>query len=229
MQEVLKASSSCVTGTRASRIAVILALAVGLMAADSGSVGHATPVPIAFDDTGTIATTLNVTGAGGGTMALSLAVGGPLDLGGSNNFSLDVFNAASATISSVNFVGLSQLGGSFDYGDATAPTNSPLLDFAFYDVMTWSVTVAPADLSPLTLSIFSTLTPASGPLAPLLTVAFTGDLQLPIVTPLPGTLPLFMTGIGVLGLLGRRRRNKAGTQRPELVCTAPNGASTSID
>ena len=229
MQEVLKASSSCVTGTRASRVAVIMALAVGLMAADVGSVGHAAPVPIVFDDTGTSTTTLNVTGASGGTMSFSLAVGGPLDLGGSNNFSLDVYNAGNAVISSVNFIGLSQVTGSFDYGDATAPANSPLFDVAFYDVMTWSVTVVPGDLSPVTLSIFSTLTPASGPLTPLLTVAFTGDLQLPIMTPLPGTLPLFMTGMGILGFLGRRRRNGFGTQSPGRDGTVPYGVSTSID
>jgi hypothetical protein len=76
------------------------------------------------------------------------------------------------------------------------------------------VTVAPGDLSPLTLSIFSTLTPVSGPLNPLLTVNFTGDLQLSATAvPLPGTLPLFITGMGILGLLGRRR--KIGAHAPQ--------------
>jgi hypothetical protein len=214
MQEVLKASFSGISSKRASRVAVILALAVGLMTTDAGRSGNATPMPIAFDDTGTSTTTANVTGASGGTMSFSLAVGGLLDLDSSNNFSLDVFNATGDVISSVNFLGLSQLAGSFDYGDTTAPANFPLFDTTFYDVMTWSVTVAPGDLSPLTLSIFSTLTPVSGPLNPLLTVNFTGDLQLSATAvPLPGTLPLFITGMGILGLLGRRR--KIGAQAPQ--------------
>jgi hypothetical protein len=212
MQEVLKATFLGISGIRASRVAAILALAVGLMTADAGRSGNATPMPLAFDDTGTSTTTVNVTGASGGTMLFSLAVGGLLDLDSSNNFSLDVFNATGDVISSVNFLGLSQLAGSFDYGDATAPANSPLFDITFYDVMTWSVTVAPGDLSPLTLNIFSVLTPVSGPLNPLLTVDFTGDLQLPAAVPLPGALPLFLTGMGVLGLLGRRRKIGAHAQ-----------------
>jgi hypothetical protein len=217
MQEVLKATFLGISGIRASRVAAILALAVGLMTADAGRSGNATPMPIAFDDTGTSTTTVNVTGASGGTMLFSLAVGGLLDLDSSNNFSLDVLNVASDVISSVNFLGLSQLAGPFDYGDATAPANSPLFDFTFYDVMTWSVTVAPGDLSPLTLNIFSVLTPVSGPLNPLLTVDFTGDLQLPAAVPLPGALPLFLTGMGVLGLLGRRRKVGAHAQ-PRRTC-----------
>jgi hypothetical protein len=194
------------------RLPAMLALAAGIWAAAAGGPGRAET--IAFDDTGTIATTVNVTGVAGGTMTFALAVGGALDLGGSNNFSLDVFNAASGAISSANFLGLSQVGGSFDYGDATAPDHSPLFDFTFYDTMSWSVAVAPGDLSPLTLSIFSVLTPAAGPLAPLLTVAFTGDLQLAAAAvPLPGTLPLFATGIAALALL-RRRLKRAQACKP---------------
>jgi hypothetical protein len=31
----------------------------------------------------------------------------------------------------------------------------------------------------------------------------------PVVTPLPGALPMFATGLGALGLLGSRRKKKA--------------------
>ena len=205
MQRILRKSYLRISYIRASRVAIMLALAVGLLAMDASQSANAAPVPIAFDDTGTSTTTVNVTGAGGGTMLFSLTVGGFLD-SVSGNFDLDVLNATSDVISSVNFLGLAQLAGPFDYGDVTAPANSPLFDFTFYDVMTWSVAVAPGDLSPLTLNIFSTLTPAVSPYSPLLTVDFTGDLQLAAVaTPLPGALPLFMSGLGVLGLLSRRR------------------------
>jgi hypothetical protein len=40
--------------------------------------------------------------------------------------------------------------------------------------------------------------------------AFRGPAEAPLVaTPLPGALPLFVTGLGALGLLGWRRKKKA--------------------
>jgi hypothetical protein len=212
MQDGLKEWTARRSCNSVSRAAAMLALAAGLFAIDAGRTVNAAPMPIAFDATGTVTTTVNVTGASGGSMLFSLAVGGPLDLVSSNNFSLDVYNAGNSIISSVNFLGLDQFAGAMDYGDATAPANSPLLDFAFYEVMTWSVAVAAGDLSPPTLSIFSTLSPVEGPPNPLLTVDFTGDLQLvSAAAPLPGSLPLFATGLGVLALLRSRRNRRAGT------------------
>ena len=205
MQKCPSNAISKVSVTRASRMLAVLALAAGLLATGASGPGNAET--IAFDHTGTVTTTVNVTGVTGGTMLFSLSVGGPLDLSGSNNFSLDVLNAASDAISSMNFLGLDQFAGSHDYGDATAPANSPRFEFEFFDLMTWSVAVAAGDLSPLALNIFSVLTPDSGPLSPLLTVEFTGDLQLAEVAavPLPGSLPLFVTGIAVLAVLRWRR------------------------
>ena len=78
--------------------------------------------------------------------------------------------------------------------------------------MTWSVIVAPGDMSPLTLAIVSTLTPSLefGPFTPVLTVDFSGDLRFAVsAVPLPGALPLFATGLGLLGLMRWRRRREA--------------------
>ena len=54
-----------------------------------------------------------------------------------------------------------------------------------------------------------------------------GEYNTP-TTPLPGTLPLFVSGLGALGLLARRRRRKAQTWKVDHVGDADSTAELSL-
>jgi hypothetical protein len=187
---------------RASRAAVILALAAGLSMTLAARPGHATTVTtVTFDPLGETFVPISVSSAGELVFALSLpGAGGPW----SGGFAVDVHQGdeLGPVLSSVNLAsGGEYIDAPRNFGDATdALGHSPLFnfdDFTFYSLMTWSVQVAPGDL---TLVITSGLIPGGGEFTQQLTVT---------ATPIPGALPLFASGLGVIGYFGWRRRQYA--------------------
>ncbi|MGE0720012.1 MAG: hypothetical protein AB7P02_31495 [Alphaproteobacteria bacterium] len=183
------------------------ALRLAAMAAVLGlAAAPAAAVTVGFDHSGTVSTVVTVGGHGSG-LDFELNFGAPAGATVEGDFTLEVRNKDDATISLVNFLGLS-----FNpspavaaYGDTTIPPGGLVLDFAFTDTMTWSVSLTPDDTGPLSLIITSTLTPSAnfGPFSPQLDVGLSGDLY---VASAPAALPLFIGGLGMIGWLGRRRR-----------------------
>ena len=125
-----------------------------------------------------------------------------------------VLDAGSNLIRQVNLFA-SDLPGSYVAGtrefDPTDPPNADLFNdhgadaFTFYSLMKWSVLVTGGNLT-LDIAIALIPGPDGGIVDALLDIRFEESTS---TTPLPGALPLFASGMGVLGMLTWRRRRRA--------------------
>lgn len=190
--------------------AMVASIAAGftLGATDAGA------ATIGFNYADGSETIVTLGGSGPATLAFSLDFGALAGQSVGGDFSLDVLNKDGTTISQVSLLGFSfDQAGVLSLGDTTLPDNSPVLEFSFANLTTWLVNLTADDLAPVTLSIKSTLTADFVGFNPVLSLDITGDAFVDDgnaqVTPIPGALPLFASGLGALGLLYGRRR-KAG-------------------
>jgi hypothetical protein len=165
---------------------------------------------IAFDHTsGTPAVVATIIGDGG-TMNFTLDVDDPTLSNVAGSFSMDVFGPGDVPLGSISLIGAPFADGAFfDFGSIAPPTGGGLPN-----VSLWSLAVGALDL-PLTLVVTASLFAFESPFAPLLTVEFEGDLRIDVAAvPVPAALPLFGTGLGLLGLMGMRRRRRRSVNTP---------------
>jgi hypothetical protein len=190
----------------------VVAIATSLIA------GQARATTIPFDFSGNTTTSSLVLGTTGGTMSFTLDLGDPGGVNVFGNFAMDIFNSSSVLIGEVNFGGIND-GTTVDYGNITGTSVTDSLR----NVSLWSVTVGAADLPSVSFVITSTLDSFDGTLNPVLTVDFSGDLQLaPAAVPGPvvgsGPLAAFVFGATLLFLTRQRwaRRMRTGAASPAL-------------
>ncbi len=193
--------------TRVTRAVAAAIVAAVLLTAAAVRPGHA--VPLEFDFSGNTQTTYIATGPGAFlNFSLDLGAGAGSVEG---NFAMEVFDKNSTIIGAVAFNSLF----GFDPGsylgnpDATPPGIDEVM---LYDFASWVLNVDPlAALTPLRIVITSTLTPVGvANFAPALKVDLDGALAFARLeqTPLPGALPLFVSGMGLLGAAAWRKRQK---------------------
>jgi hypothetical protein len=188
------------------RPTVAAALAGGIIALSATTPSQAAPIPLAFDFTSGLPTTIATVIGSGGLMEFSLDVGDPTRSNVFGNFSIDITGPGSSNLGSVKLIGAPLLDGAFQsLGDAAANpgTNSPI---GLADLSTWFLNVGTLDL-PLNLVVTSQLDTLGAPFTPLLTVEFTGDLTAMPAVPL-GTSWQFASGIGFLILMCSRRMRR---------------------
>jgi hypothetical protein len=137
------------------------------------------------------------TGTASGVLTFTLDLGSPADgsVTGTFAFRLDVLPGVSSTFINVN--GPNTAGSS-------GPTSVALADFAFLDLFnqtSWTIDLGSAPLSiELLYSTFG-----DPPFEAQLSVNVAETVN---STPLPATMPLFASGITILGWFGLRRRQK---------------------
>jgi hypothetical protein len=191
------------------RPAVAAALAGGIIALSAATApSEAVPIPLAFDFTSGLPSTVATVVGSGGLMEFSLNVGDPTLSNVFGNFSMDITGPGSSSLGSVKLIGTPILDGAFQsLGDAAANpgTNSPI---GLANLSTWFLNVGPLGL-PLDLVVTSQLDTFGEPFTPLLTVDFIGDLSAMPSVPLGTSWQLqFATGIGFLILIGSRRMRR---------------------
>jgi hypothetical protein len=195
---------------RFSAMAAGVTIALSALAAATPSQA-ATQLPFSFNNNPSPGTVVGIVSGTNGTLNFTLNVDDPAlakDVAGS--FEMD-FVSQNGTFASVQVIGDTQsFGASQDLGDAA------LFPFGgLTNITTWHLDI-PADLPfglsdmPFSLVVMSQLD-STVPFTPILTVDFTGDLQVR-ATPLPAALGLFASGMGLLGWMGSRRRRKAHAQ-----------------
>ena len=185
-------------------LAITFAIALTALLASQRSSNATT---LTFDFTSGLPSTVATITGTSGTMNFTLDLKDPTLSNVVGNFSMDVIGPGSTVLGSISLLGGPLIDGvaSQDFGGIAPPGINDL----FPNVSSWHLAVASGGL-PLSLVVTSTLDTIGDDLvSPLLTVDFTGDLQLQAsATPLPAALPLFATGLGALSLLARRRKRK---------------------
>lgn len=196
------------------KIALAAAALFGAAALIAPAPGQAATVDIPFDYvSGNSTPSAVVTGTAGGTLQFTLTISDP-DVAGS--FAMDAY--ANPGFPAGSYLGRIDLfgspashGPSIDYGAmdfATVPGG--ILAFTLASENKWTLTVLSSDY-PIYLEITSSLFSFTGAdFSALLSVNVPDDIIVtPTETPLPAALPLFATGLGVLGFAAHRRRKRA--------------------
>jgi hypothetical protein len=187
--------------------AITYAVALMTLLASHAS-GNATV--LAFDYTNNTQQTVATVTGSNGTLSFTLDLGDPTASNVEGDFAMDLVGPGNVIIGSISLdLGPLFLGpGPTDFGDIH---NTVVTDF-LYNFNTWqAVALAAGDL-PLSIVVTSQLDTVGDPFTPILTVTADGDLTVVTATPLPGALALFSTGVGVLGLVGARRRRRLSPQ-----------------
>lgn len=174
--------------------------ALGMAVAVSPS-ANATPLgssPFSLSDTLGADTSL-FTGTASGVLTFTLDLGSPADgaVTGTFAFRLDVLPGVSSTFVNVN--GPNTAGSS-------GPTSVALADFAFLDLFNQTSWTTDLGNAPVSIELlYSTF--GDPPFDARLSV----DAAVAVnSTPLPATMPLFASGVAILGWFGLRRRQKVG-------------------
>jgi hypothetical protein len=185
------------TGLHRIRTTVVSVLLGAMMMAAFGSQGQATTMTLPFLLTGT---TTYVFGGSNGVVDFELALGGPAI----GSFSVD--HSAPGPIGQLLLLGPSSTGTHF-HGVFSGSSTSSVVGTLF-EVSQWTVGTLDSFEFPLTLVITSNLIGLDSSFAPVLTGNFIGDFQLvsSSIVPLPAALPMFVSGIGMLGWVALRRR-----------------------
>jgi hypothetical protein len=193
----------------AFRSAMVLAVVAGLATVVADRAGHADTLPVVIDlNSAGPFSAYSYPGAGTGALFFDLFLptsGAPW----SGSFGVDVSSTTDffRTVTLLGFDGY-MAGDSRDY-DADYPPNAPLVNVelpdpgVYYTHMTWSVLLTAGDVS---VAVTNGLLcgPDCGVSDPTLSVRF--EAAPSSGTPIPGSLPLFASGIGALGLAAWRRR-----------------------
>jgi hypothetical protein len=179
--------------------AVAASVIAGMAALFSAGPGNAVvyPVPTVGGDSNSNPLTIGTPG----TLLFDLSMD-PIDAFG--DVSVNVLNNSSTVINSMNFTGIALGGDNRTYGDETGKTVNDTLP----NSATWSVLLTGADLSSITIAIstFNGSTSDDPAYSPFLDVEFVPTIT--GATPLPAALPLFATGMGLMGWVGWRRKRR---------------------
>ena len=192
---------------RSIRSAALAGAVLASMALASAE--RAAAVTLPFDFTSGNPSTVAVLDGTSGQLFFSLDVGDPSTLDVFGTFAMDVVRQSdSAVIGSISLDGSVGLAGASNpFGDIANP---PGVADVLYNINTWLLNVASGS-TPFSLVVTSQIDSLTGSeFAPQLTLSIEGDLRLVedvSAVPLPAALPLFAGGLGLLGLLGLRRRN----------------------
>jgi hypothetical protein len=102
-------------------------------------------------------------------------------------------------------LGLASFGGVL-FNDPLPGSDTSTLNY----LMIWSALAGPGQYS---IDIYSTLAPSFTGFAPTIAVDFNPAIA---QTPIPGALPLFASGLGIIGLLHWRRRKEGAQEQARL-------------
>lgn len=145
----------------------------------------------------------------GGELDFTLTLNGPYDPG---DPTAGVYGSINVTVGTQSNPAMSTVGldpfpstpGTTNYGNQS---NSVLSSSSVTDVSTWYVLLAAPDF-PVSITIVSSLFGLPTDASPVLAYQFTPNAT---TTPLPAALPLFASGVGLMGWMARRRRRKLQT------------------
>jgi hypothetical protein len=193
-------------------------LLIGALSVGGGGSANATTVNFTPDsvDPGAVDlnTTINIPGnSSGGTLSFNLTLGANYGLGGnsgaSGNFNMELDTASTPFWSAAFLTAAPSTSGSTNYGDFTANVLAP---GNITDTSLWTVGINPGDF-PVSLIInsqFSGYCPggAGGCFPPNATFSYNFTPN-SVAAPLPAALPLFASGLGLMGWMGWRRKRKA--------------------
>jgi hypothetical protein len=201
-----------------------LALLLGAVALLGGGMAMATTVPftpVAADPGAVELNTVisldntNTPGlAGGGTLSFNLTLGANYDpnlganAGANGSFNMQLDAGSNVFWSGAFLSAAPSTPGSTSFGDFT--NNNILASGAITDISLWTVGINPGDV-PVLLTLFATqfsgyCPGASTCFPPNATFSYDFTPTSTGVTPLPAALPLFATGMGLMGWAGWRRK-----------------------
>jgi hypothetical protein len=201
--------------------AAAFVLLVGALGVGGGGSASATTVNFTPDnpsDPGSVGlnTTINIPGnSSGGTLSFDLTLGANYSLGGNSGasgfFNMQLDTASTPGWSFAFLTAAPSTSGTTNYGDFTGPVGV-LAPGNITDTSKWTVGINPGDF-PVSLSILSSFQGycpggAGGCFAPNATFSYNFTPN-SVTAPLPAALPLFASGLGLMGWMGWRRKRKA--------------------